>query len=682
MMKFGQFVRRNTVLRIVVIAICAGPGWFHGTAAAQKGQPTKSANPQNEKAYRYWDRVPARAIPVNSVNPFGPVISAEPQKESVQAPPGERYRFPSSENQLKTRQASSPKELGTSRTGYRRSTGEQDQALDEILDGLSDPSKPNAFHRQPPQPGDFSDDLFERPRLPGLVQQPAKEIKRKIPAKNASVSRTGPMELTTRPKQQQPFTLAEQPLFGEHYLHEKPQTPSGVHVVPYSQFDFSPDPIDPAQPFDPESEMDVYQGKSLYANQRPLLEIGRPWYQLGELSPGFTFLGSKNLVTPQFIVFGDFRSAVVAHEQNADTESFLAFELNLFFDFKITSTERIHFGMTPLDDGQNSKFRLDDQFSFDNQLNPDIIFGYFEGDLGALTGGAINQNLPFDAPFAIGFMPLLFQNGVWLEDAFVGVAATIPARNSPLLDISNMDLTFFYGWDGVTSAAFADDNVNIYGFAGFVEALGGYIETNYAYLEDRDRIRNQSYHNISLAYSRRYGRFISNSIRVISNAGQSTDSGPNTADGTLILIENSLTTSKPLTFVPYFNFFAGFDRPQSAARAGPAGGVLRNTGILFEIDGMTNFPTLDASANDTFGGAVGFNILSTNFDQQLVLEAACVRTHGNDATRIARGDQYGVGFRYQLPLTNADILRIDGILGFYEDADDINGLRVEWRHKW
>ena len=37
----------------------------------------------------------------------------------------------------------------------------------------------------------------------------------------------------------------------------------------------------------------------------------------------------------------------------------------------------------------------------------------------------------------------------------VGAAATIPARNSPWLDWSNFDVTFFVGLDQVTSPAFA-----------------------------------------------------------------------------------------------------------------------------------------------------------------------------------------------------------------------------------
>ena len=230
--------------------------------------------------------------------------------------------------------------------------------------------------------------------------------------------------------------------------------------------------------------------------------------------------------------------------------------------------------------------------------------------------------MPFDLPFTVGIIPLVFQNGVWLEDAFLGFAATLPARNSPRLNISNMDITFFAGYDKLDSDAFPDDDsaARVIGIASFIEAINRYIEVDYAFLEDRT-FDDRSYHNIGIGYTRRYGRFLSNSTRVIVNAGQSTDVVENTADGVLLLSENSLITGHPSNIVPYFNMFAGFDRPQSVARSAASGGVLRNTGILFESDNLTGYPTLDATANDTYGFAAGLNLLGREFSQQLVLEA-------------------------------------------------------------
>ena len=248
-----------------------------------------------------------------------------------------------------------------------------------------------------------------------------------------------------------------------------------------------------------------------------------------------------------------------------------------------------------------------------------------------------------------------------------------------------MDFTFFAGYDKLDSPAFEGDDsaARIVGMASFLEMLNGYIEVDYAFLDDRT-FADRSYHNIGIGYTRRYGRFVSNSTRVIVNAGQASAVQDNTADGVLLLSENSLITGFPSNIVPYFNMFAGFDRPQSAARAVGSGGVLRNTGILFESDNLTGYPTLDATANETFGMALGVEILSggDRFSQQLVLEAAALGVMGDAATRNAAGDQYGVGFRYQLPISNSVILRADGMYGFLRSDDDISGIRLEIRKKF
>lgn len=477
------------------------------------------------------------------------------------------------------------------------------------------------------------------------------------------------------------FRLAAQPKEGGAFHPHNPETDSRAWLVESNSSDFHPGPIYDGMVYDPYAQMNVYEGKTLNATQRPLLELGRPWYQLGQLSEGYDFLGKHNPVTPQLVVFGDFRTAY-ASNKNADgtSDSLIASEWNMNWDLRLTSTERFAWFLAPLNDGEsNTRYELDNDRYVD-EWNPDVLFGYFEGDLGALVGGAIGQTLPFDLPFAVGVMPLLFQNGVWLEDQFLGVAATIPARHSTRLGISNMDITFFAGFDEILSPAFdnEDDVGKLYGIASFIEANNGYWEIDYAYLEDRNSARDRSYHNIGIGYTRRYGRWISNSTRIIVNAGQSTDGGPNTADGVLLLSENSLITAHPSSIIPYFNFFAGFDRPQKAA----GNNVLKNTGILFESDGMTGFPTLDASAQNTYGGAIGLNMLPKDFSQQLVLETAFLGVMGDRADRNAVDDQYGVGARYQLPLNNSMILRADAMYGFLRNSSDINGVRVELRRKF
>jgi hypothetical protein len=281
-------------------------------------------------------------------------------------------------------------------------------------------------------------------------------------------------------------------------------------------------------------------------------------------------------------------------------------------------------------------------------------------------------------------MPLLFQNGLFVEDVFEGFAFTpVYARNSPLLDISNMDVTFFAGFDRVTTAATGagndDDNARIYGMNAFIEALQGYFELGYGYTDDADDL-GRDYHNFMFSFTRRYRNWVSNSVRVAWNTGQDPDDGvQRTADGFIVLIENSLITSKPSNLIPYFNLFYGNNTPNPLARDNGAG-FLKNTGILFETDALTGFPKMDDTGHDAWGGAVGLEWLALDFSYQIVVELATVQRHGSKSSAL--GDQYGAGFRFQYPLTNAIIFRMDGIYALREDQDDLRGLRAELRYKF
>src|SRR6185503_17540447 len=111
---------------------------------------------------------------------------------------------------------------------------------------------------------------------------------------------------------------------------------------------------------------------------------------------------------------------------------------------------------------------------------------------------------------------------------------------------------------------------------------------------------------------------LSNSMRAIVNTGQNGPTDDRNANGLLLIAENSFLSPWPYNVVPYVNMWTGFDDPQSVARAGAAGGVLRNTGILFETDNLTNYPTLDATGNDVYGAAFGVDLLSPEFNRQLI----------------------------------------------------------------
>jgi hypothetical protein len=469
--------------------------------------------------------------------------------------------------------------------------------------------------------------------------------------------------------------------------------PPGVTLVPHDPKVFRPDPSYADKPYDPEAQLKIYGDKRYVPTTRPLIELGRELYRQGPFQPGKEWLGKKNLVFADLLVSGDWRSALAWNDVGPGDFGIAATRLNLDVDLKITSTERIHGFFRPLDeDNQFTSTQFGSQGSrtqLELDGHPDALF--FEGDLGAIASGFSGKDAKFDLPFAFGLIPLLFQNGVWMEDAILGFAFAIPARNSPKLHLSNFDVTFFAGFNKVSSPAFLnksgslnDSDASVFGVATFIEAMQGYWEAGYAYLLDDRNSTDASYHNFSAAFTRRYFDRISNSLRVVANVGQDDRfAGNHTANGVAILFENSLVTRLPSTLVPYCNLFLGIDHPNSVARDGGAGGILKNTGILFETDGLTGFPTLDGSANDTWGGALGVEYLF-NLNQQIVLEAATVQVMGSDnnAGRPAQGNQYGLGVRYQLPLNHSWILRADAMIGWRDADTDVAGTRVELRYKF
>jgi hypothetical protein len=460
-----------------------------------------------------------------------------------------------------------------------------------------------------------------------------------------------------------------------------------AQISPYSSCDFAP-PSLCDQPYNACDEINIYAGKHLNPTQRPLVEWGMPLYDTGPVPPPSFECGPTNPSVKKFYLYGDYRAAAAYIRQNGNDKGVLANRLNLEWDYWITSTERFHVFTGPFqrdNDFQRIEFQDGHSKFFDelDLFDGDTDTAFFEGDLGYMLGGWTGQYAPFDMPVTVGLIPLVFQNGVWLNDAFVGAAATIPARNSAWLDWSNFDITFFTGFDQLTSPAFDNETagVHVFGVTSMIDAYDGYVEIGYARIEDSTQI-GRNYNNVGLSYTRRYFNLVSNSLRAIVNAGQNGPTDDRTAEGVLLIAENSFLTPWPYNVIPYVNTWVGVDAPQSVARAGAAGGVLFNEGILFESDNLTGYPTLDATANNTYGAAVGVDLLSPNFAHQLILEAAVVQVFDDAADRIAPGNQYGIGARYQVPISNASLLRFDVMRGWLNGTDDITGARAEYRWKF
>ncbi len=470
----------------------------------------------------------------------------------------------------------------------------------------------------------------------------------------------------------------------------KPEMSPEAKPTEFDRGVFKSDPTYEDKPYDAEGQIEIYGGKFDIDEPRPVLEIGRPLYREGPFGQGTDIVGEKNLFFEHLQIYGDWRNAIAFNDNGEVEKAVAATRLNLDVDLKLTATERIHGFFRPLDhDGDFTRveFAGDDTPQYFGRLDlyPETLF--FEGDVGAIWAGITDEYNTLDLPIAFGKVPMIVQNGIWLEDAFLGGAFSLPALNSPALDISNFDVTFFAGGEDVSTPAIrdadgdvAEDDAAVFGVVTFAEMFEGYLEAGYGYVDGRGVHFDKSYHTVTAAFTRRYGGWLSNSVRAIGNFGQDPRGMDETADGFIFLVENSLITSLPLTLVPYLNAWVGYDRPAPLA---DNDGLLKNTGINFETDGLTGFPKLDDSGQDTFGAALGVEYLF-DLDQQIVVEVAGLGIIGdeNEPGRPAPGNQMAFGLRYQLPLDNQWIFRADAMYGMLDEAEDIAGARVEIRVKF
>ena len=119
--------------------------------------------------------------------------------------------------------------------------------------------------------------------------------------------------------------------------------------VEYESSVFRPDPAYEDVGYDSEAQLEIYGGKSAFPTPRPLIELGREMYTVGSYEEAGTFLGALNPSYNQFLVYGDWRAAMAFNDNGLAEVGQVATRLNLEFDYRFTSTERIHWFIGPLD---------------------------------------------------------------------------------------------------------------------------------------------------------------------------------------------------------------------------------------------------------------------------------------------------------------------------------------------
>jgi len=403
-------------------------------------------------------------------------------------------------------------------------------------------------------------------------------------------------------------------------------------------------------------------------------EFGDPFLDTGKLDSGFE-IPTGAVWQPRLWLFATLRSAVQTYDDGvAPRASEWVSRLDLFANLQLTGTEKMVFGIRPFDTNRPDRFSgytfeptADD--GFNDNTNANIRTLFFEGDLGSLFPILDRQgSTPLDFGFSVGRQPLLFQDGIMINDTVDAVG--LVRNNVRLPGVSNLRSSLVYGWDELgRSNAQLNDEANMFGFFNSADLKNSSVNLDMVYVYDSRDLGQDSF-NIGLSSTQRIGH-LNTTFRVNSSIAEGRDTLA-AADGTLLSAEISLTPYGS-DDVFYVNPFIAIDNYTQVGREPVVGGPLGTLGILFASPSIGNFAAeLNPFANEVAGVAIGYQAFWDNHKRNLILEAA-----GRKNTTGVGNDDLAVGFQFQQRLAQRIQLQLDGHYAFQENRDNGYGARTE-----
>jgi hypothetical protein len=411
--------------------------------------------------------------------------------------------------------------------------------------------------------------------------------------------------------------------------------------------------------------------------QRKTIFGRNPFLGQGEINPGFV-IPTGAVWQPVLVIYGEYRTAI-QHYDNGLAESFdWANRLDLFANLYLTPTERILVGIRPLDRrGNFSGYRFDGdgEDGWQDNFNANIRSLYFEGDFGELFPNLdLGDSKSLDYGFAVGRMPLSFQDGMMINDSIDAIGIT---RSSLFLFGSSASrITALWGFNEVNRGDNqVDDDADLFGLFSAFDYDRSTYELDVAYVSASDETGGDGFF-AGVGQTRRWGK-LNSTVR--ANFSWALDEHTPAIDtGTLLFAQISRTMDYN-DDIAYLNTFWGIDDYTSASRDSSTGGPLGQTGILYEAVGLGRYGSaLGNRSNDAVGTALGYqHFFDTLNTKQLVAEIG-----GRISTDGEARSGGGIGLRYQQALDQHAIFVLDGFFTGYDDGEVGHGARCEMRIKF
>jgi len=412
----------------------------------------------------------------------------------------------------------------------------------------------------------------------------------------------------------------------------------------------------------------------------PILELGDPFLGTGPISEGITIPTGAQW-QPSLLVFGQFRTALQTFDNGDETSTEWANRLDLFGHLQLSGTERLLVGIRPLDEDNEFTgyfFEPDGaaQTGWDSSFNAELTHLFFEGDLGEIFPGADPSDThQFDIGFSVGRQPLLYQEGLLINDRIDAVGIT---KNNIFPEgLSNLQATFVYGWSEINRGNnVEDDDAHLFGlfFEADTKVSTFNLDSVFVY-DDGDRSDNTDALFLAGSAVQRIGK-VNTSFRALASIPFD-DESPAVGQGELLFAELSYTPAHTEDIL-YCNGFWAIDEFSSAARGPDTGGPLGRTGLLFAAVGLGRYgAALGNDAQEAAGAALGYQRFFNEKRSQIVFEAGFRSdTDGSDQSAVA------IASRFQTAIGRHNILQLDAFITGQEDRGPAMGARVEWQIKF
>jgi hypothetical protein len=393
--------------------------------------------------------------------------------------------------------------------------------------------------------------------------------------------------------------------------------------------------------------------------ERPgmILELGDPFLGSGPLDPGFE-LPTGAVWQPRLWIFGTVRSAVQTIDRGpTQRTSEWVNRVDLFANLQLTGTEKIVLGIRPVDQNSSDEFsgytiEPKEDRGLQGSFNGNIRTLFMEGDFGSLFPGIDSKGTaPIDFGFSVGRQPLIFQDGILINDTVDAVG--LVRDNIRLPGVSNMRISAVYGWNELRRSAAGlpqsfEDGLTMYGLFTSWDMSRSTINLDAIYVED-DRATGTDSVYAGISSAQQIGH-----LNTTFRANTSVAINRETAlvrDGVLLSAELSWTPARSDDTVYINPFVAVGEFLQAGREAIDGGGPLAPLGILFASPNIGQFGSeLSNRANDVAGIALGYQAFWDDHRRNLTLEIAARTQIGNIGDKIgldSPGDgfnQYGIGF--------------------------------------